>query len=145
MNSDTDLGRKIEELENLLLIFALSDGGPIPKLWNKIQRQLREPKKVIAVILGLYRGKSTSEIAEDLNLSERTIRDKLQRVNMITSENLFGQTITEGKPGRGHKLTTLGKFLARYLEKISEQEQEIMPLDMLIQKEEEFAIPEANT
>jgi len=145
MSTNDELYKKVKNLENLLLAFALCDGGPIPKLWNRIQKQLREPKKVIDVILGLYQGKTTAEIADNLDLSERTIRDKLQRVNAITSGYLFGLTITQGKPGRGHKLTTLGEFLAKYLEKIVEHGRDILPLDALIQREEDLAIQEANT
>ncbi len=105
-----DLEGRLSKLEMLVKAILKAEGGPIHKLIDRVHRQFRNPEKIFEILKMLGEGKSTKEIGEILGQSDRSIRDRLFKLNEISLE-IVGLPVTEGKKGKGHQLTEIGEML----------------------------------
>lgn len=108
------LKNSLEELKNVLKAVSLAEGGPFHQLNERIQESFRTPDKATTAIIELRKGKGTKEIAEEIKVGPRSVRNKLNKMNEIAGE-FFEYPLTEGIPRKGHVLTEIGDLYAEYL------------------------------
>ncbi|MGQ4891371.1 MAG: hypothetical protein ACP6IP_02680 [Candidatus Njordarchaeia archaeon] len=105
-----EIQERIERLERIIYAILKSEDGPLQKLLDRINRQFKDPEKIFIILQKLEEGKTTKEIGQELGQTDRSIRDRLFKLNELAT-NVIGLPITEGKKGRGHILTDIGKLL----------------------------------
>ena len=127
---------KIERLEEIVYAILKSEDGPLQKLLEKINRQFKDPEKIFTILKKLREGKNTKEIGQELGQSDRSIRDRLFKLNALAI-TVIRLPITEGKKGKGHALTDIGKLLLSLYEEKRSMKEQLYSLTEFVEEHEE--------